>query len=846
MNARPQRARKSTRADQGAETRDILALLEQGIGHHQSGNLAAAAAAYEQVLGRVPDQPDALHLMGVVRHQSGDHQGAIDLIRRSIRQNKKNADAYSNLGAAETALGDLDAAAKSFRNAVRLNPELVDAHANLAAVAVRKGAGEEAIRSFRKAHDLRPDEPRFMMRLAELYLNYDQFSEAVTWFERYLQIAPDDADAHNNAAFAYDRLHRLDEAEKHYSRAADLKPDKPEIANNWGSVLQRLGRASEAALQYQRAIQTDPSQWEDLANYAGALFNHGSAEKALALMETLTLERTDDGVLFGDYGRALMLTGRFDDAEAALRRAHSLCADQGTLRIEFAHSLLRNKKTDEAVQVLRAVPAKSPHYLAACLDLCLVLSGSGRLEEAIKVARKAARHRDFKPSMFIKPYSVYRNACAFDDLDALPSSIDGVEDRDLPTWVGLFIELLAFADTPEKIADMVDLHRRWSGMAVKFAADDGFDGAPEVARSGPIRLGFVSSDLNRHSVARFIMPLFERYDRDRFDIYAYSPDENAGDEIQRRIRGLIKEFRVLGNASFHDIARTIKDDAIDILFELNGFTADSRLNVMAYRPAPVQIYWLGYPGTTGMETMDYVLLDRFNVPENRDWLTEKPLLMPGSWICYDAFEQVVVSPRPPVSRNGVLTFGTLNNPYKFTRQGVALWAEIMGRVPNSRFLSVHPEHRQSIVASNLAREFGKHGIAAERLSFVNNREATLSHFAYYEEIDISLDTVPLTGGTTTADALWCGVPVVTLIGPGMHQRMSYSLLSNVGAGELCAATPEKYIAAAVSLAGDLDRLTDFRQNLQNRFRGSPLGDAARFADDFQALMQDVANRHGLR
>lgn len=825
---------------------ELLALLQQGIQQHQAGNTAVAATMYQQVLDQAPDQPDALHLMGVIRYQNGDHEEAIALIRRAIKRNPKNPDAYSNLGAAQIAAGDLNSAAKSLKRAIKIKPDYLDAHANLAALSVRRGADNDAIRSFHTAHKLSPAEPRFMMRLAELYLKHDQFAEAADWFERYLSVSPDDADGHNNAAFAYDNLYQFEEAENHYRRATELDPAKPEIANNWANTLRRLGRVEEAEQVLECALQSDPGQWEDLSHYAGALFNNGNLGKALALFESLVLERPEDGALHRDYGSALVKTGRSIEAEEALRRALQLCPEQDATRIELAHCLLRNKKTDEAARTLVEISAKSPHYLAACLDLCLVYAGSERLEEAVKVARKAAAHRDFKSSMFVKPYSVYRAACAFDDIDALPGSIGDVEDRDLSAWAGLFIELLAYADTAEKVADLVALHGRWSDKVVKSVADDALDESPVVRRSGPVRLGFLSTDLYKHSVARFIVPLLENYDRDQFDIYCYSPDEDADDDVQRRIRGLVREFRVFDKAPYRDIAQMIRDDGIDILFELNGFTPDSRLNVMAYRPAPVQIYWLGYPGTTGMSTMDYILLDKFNVPENPEWVTEKPLLMPGSWVCYEPFEQVVRSAQPPVSRNGVITFGTLNNLYKFTRQGVALWAEVIRQVPGSRFLSVHPEHATPLMAANLTQEFERNGITADRLSFVNNREATLSHFSYYEEIDISLDTVPLTGGTTTADALWCGVPVVTLVGPGMHQRMSYSLLSNVGAGELCAETPEQYVANAVDLAGDIGRLTDYRRNLPQNFRASALGDAPRFAQEFQTLMLDVVNRHGLR
>ena len=830
----------------GGAPNAVSGLLLQALQHHRAGDLAGAAASCQRVLECAPEQPDALHLLGVLHHQSGEHGKAAELIGRSVRRNPRNAEAHSNLGAALSAAGDLDGAAKSFQRAIKLDPRSAGAYANLAALSVRRGADEDAIRNFRAAHRLSPREPRFIRRLAELYLKHEQFGEAADWFGRYLAFAPDDAEAHNNAAFALQRLDRIEDAEAEYRRAMALQPDKPEIGNNLASILQRLGRTEEADEIFARVLAADPRQWEDLSHYAGALFNNGSAEKALALYETLTLERPDDAELHRAFGTALVHTGRTDEAVPVLRRALRLEPDRDEVRISLAHCLLRVRKIDEAIDALTSVRPSSSGYLDALLDLCLVYSGAGRLEEACAAARAAAAHPDFTSSMFVKPYTVYRSACAFDDLEALPASMAEVRDEDLATWAGLFVELLAHADTPDRIGDLVALHRRWGDAAVKAAAADPlppFDASP---RNGPIRVGIVSSDLRRHSVARFVMPLISHYDRDRFEIYCYSPEEDSGDEIQDRIRRMIAAFRVTGSMGYRDTAELIRRDNIDILFELNGFTADSRLNVMAFRPAPVQIFWLGYPGTTGMAAMDYILLDEHNCPVCPDWLVEEPLLIPGSWVCYESFEQVPVAATPPADRNGVITFGTLNSPYKFTRASVALWADVMRQVADSRFLFVHPSYRSTVVSENLAREFESRGIAGDRLTFVNNRDSALSHFSYYEEIDISLDTVPLTGGTTTADALWSGVPVVSLVGPAMHQRISYSMLMNAGAGELCATSPGEYVKNAVSLAGDRSALRRYRRELRDAVRGSALGDARLFTRNLQQLLFGLVERHRLR
>lgn len=830
----------------GGAPNAVSGLLLQALQHHRAGDLAGAAASCQRVLECAPEQPDALHLLGVLHHQSGDHRKAAELIGRSIRRNPRNAEAHSNLGAALSGAGDLDGAAKSFQRAIKLDPRSAGAYANLAALSVRRGTDKDAIRNFRAAHRLSPGEPRFIRRLAELYLKHEQFEEAVEWFGRYLSLAPDDAEAHNNAAFALQRLDRLEDAEAHYRRAMALDPDKPEFGNNLAGVLQRQGRAAEADALFSRVLEMDPLRWEDLSHYAGALFNNGCIEKALALYESLTLESPSNAALHRDFGVALCQSGRNDDAKAALRRALNLDASLDGARIELARCLLRDREIEPAVAALQAIPRESDSYLTACLDLCLIFAGTDRLDEACAFAREAARHSHFRASMFVKPYTVFRKACAFEDIEALPGCMAEVNDHSLSTWANVFLELLVAADTEEGISELAALHRRWGDKIMKSV---GANPLPPTgpARGGPrIRLGFVSSDLRKHSVARFVMPLFENYDRERFEIYCYSPTLDETDEVQRRIRGHVAEFRVIGHMPYRESAATIRDDKIDILFELNGFTADSRLTVMAYRPAPVQIYWLGYPFTTGLRAMDYLLMDDDIVPANTAWLTEKPLSIRGSWICYEPFEATMPAREPPIIRNGHITFGTLNNPYKFTRAAIANWARVMSAVPGSRFLFVHPEYSSRTVVDNLVREFDRCEIVPDRLDFVDNGRKEISHFAFYDEIDVSLDTAPLTGGTTTTDALWMGVPVVTLAGPGLHQRLSRGVLAKVGLGDLCAGSPDAFVATAVSLARDIGRLTQLRQDLRARMQASRLCQPREFCRSFETLMLELVERHGLR
>jgi len=297
--------------------------------------------------------------------------------------------------------------------------------------------------------------------------------------------------------------------------------------------------------------------------------------------------------------------------------------------------------------------------------------------------------------------------------------------------------------------------------------------------------------------------------------------------------------------SDHRIAQKIRDDAVDVLFEMNGFTLNGRMTVMTLKPAPIQIELLGYPFTTGVAEIDYLLLDPDIQPENPEWLVEEPLLMPHSWISFGDFGPEPISERTPFERNGMVTFGTLNNPYKYTREMIATWAEIMCAVPKSRFLVVRPECASMAFCTNFAKVMAQNGIGADRLNFVNNHTMPLPHLTYYDEMDISLDTFPVTGGTTTCDSLWMGVSVVSLYGPSLHQRVSASILKKAGLSELCVTTREDYIRIAVEFAEDRETCEFLSVNLRPKLQSSRLGDTEGWTRDFEALMEEVVRKHDM-
>lgn len=828
-----------------AAPESLALLLGEAIACHQAGDLDGAEARYERALALSPDHPHVLHLTGVVRHQRGAHEEAVALIERAIALNPGYADYYSNLGAALFAQKRLDEAEASFRKAAELNPLSAEAQSNLAAVLADKGRVDEAIAAYEAALRINPGVPRFLKRLADLHLATDGFARAIERFTEYLALAPDDAEAHNNLGYAYERVPDLAAAERCYRRAFALAGESPEIANNLGSVLARLNRRDEADVYFERALSMQPEKWQDLANRAGTYVNRREFDRALPLFRQLIAAHPDDAKLQNDYGVALSAASQWSDAAEAFARAIEIDPNFAEAHNNLGSNRLNVDDHKGAIEALGRAIALKPRYLDAHINMCLALMFENRIDEAYMYARATTMLEAFRPFHFTNPHKVFRGVCDFDAIEGLGDLWSNVEHTVTADYSANFLEMVVQAATPEQIARLAGWHRKWGSDISRRAAPQRFT-HQAARRDGKLRIGFLSTDLRRHSVAKFVLPVLAGYDRNKYEIRCYSPVEDPRDDVQQMIKTLVADFRVLNRASDYEVAKAINADGIDILFELNGFTKGTQLKTLAYKPAPVQIYWLGYPFTTGLPEIDYIMVDPYFRPENDSWLVEKPLAMPECWVCFSSFTPEPITAKPPVERHGVVTFGTLNNPYKYSREVIATWARVLNAVPNSRLLVVRPEVSSFVLCSNLAKEFGRHGIAAERIFFVNNRKFGISHLSYYDEIDVSLDTFPLNGGTTTCDALWMGVPVVTLAGPSTHQRMGFSFLENAGLGDLVARTTDEFVEKAVALAQDRGRLASLRQGLRPTLQASAVCDGPRYVRNWQALMDEVAARHGLR
>ena len=839
-------ARKKTITDAAQEA--AKAALTVAVKAHEAGDLVAAERGYEEALAAVPDLSDALQLLGVLRHQQGDNISALDLLGRAKALAPRSPAVRTNLASVLNALGRHAEAAEEFRGALALDPRDADVWCNLGISLRALDRATEAAEALERAIEFAPGDWKPRHELANLWLSLKDYARCEQAYRGYVALVPDDAASLSNLAYAIQCQGRLDEAEELFGRAIEAASGAPELRHNLRQLMVQQGRAEEARASFRALLKENPKLWTAELGIAVGLLARGATTEALATMQDLLDAFPGDANIWNDVALVLLNAGKTVEAAEIFKKATEIDPSMALAHNNLGATYMRLHRSDLAIPALREALRVKPDLVDPYLNLSRAYRQIAELDQANICARTAVELPDYRPPNFVTLAQTFRATCDFDSLDRLGDVWENCNQLIPKHLPPVFLDLLVYARSREEVLAFVALVKRWAELTDRQAEATALPAVPPRRRgaSDKLRIGFLSADLRTHSVTRFLLPLMTKYDRSRFSFHCYTPIHAVGDPLQVLIRDNVDSFTIVENRTEFEFAKIIRDDEIDILFELNGFTESSRLEVLAWRPAPVQISWMGYPFTCGLKAIDHVVLDRFVKPDDPAFLTEEPIVMPEAWVCFGEFTDVPVAPGLPLDRNGAVTFGTLNNPYKYTREMIALWSRVMSAVPNSRFLVVRPEASSLTLVRNIAHEFEKNGVPPDRLFFFDNRRERKNHLSYYNEIDVSLDTFPLTGGTTTCEATWMGVPVVSLVGESFHQRISYSVLMQCGLEELCAFAPEDFVAKGIALAHDVPRLRAMRHGLREVLRASPLCDEPRFLHQFQEMLEQVAVHHGIR
>jgi len=812
MNSRPIPADAVLAAPGG----ELATLLRNAAAMEKGRRFFEARQLYLAAIERKPGDVTALEGAARMAAAAGDQRGALAHLRTAVAANPERDASRERLIAALLHAGELSEAEAEARNCLARKPKDVSMLNTLGVIQKRRSRFSDALETFRKAAAIEPTNHSPWYNLGNTLLGLGEFGEAVSALKRASEVKPKDSETMRLLGQALLGQNENALAIAAFARAQELDPKNCRVYTSRAMALQRMGAADEEVLaQIDAAIAVEPNNPDHLRAKAAYFQRRSRFAEAEAVHKDLLAKNPKDIETLLRLGHMLGYSlRRYEEANAFLRRACEIRPDDPRCLSGLCKSLLDSRYGVEHDHIEEA--GKVAHDL--------IKTGTDLLPHAANLSGVFLRLADY-------------------------AGLDSLGDREklMAYWVdrmnvGSLHNQLGRVVSKEDRRTLVRWHREWGRRVEEQAAKTPVKRpSARAALRSKVRVGLMSSDLRDHPVGYFALPIFEHYDRERFELFCYSFYPSAADRVQSFMEQRVAGFRSMLEATDLEIAQRIADDDLDILFELGGSTRYNRLEVLAYRAAPLQASWLGYPHSAGIGAIDYILVDPYLKPDDPELLIEKPFVMPESWVVLGrlGFRDEPIEPGTPEEGNGFFTFGTMNNPYKYTPDLFALWADVMNRVPGSRFLFVRPEAGAPTFRANLAREFAKRGVSEDRLLFESVRG---KHMRHYNRIDIALDTAPHVGGTTTCETLWMGCPTVSLVGEAFFERLSYSNLSNAGLGDLCAFSKERYVEIAVNLAEDRERRRDLRQNLRERLRTSPLGDAQRWVKNFEATIDKTVGR----
>jgi predicted O-linked N-acetylglucosamine transferase (SPINDLY family) len=573
------------------------------------------------------------------------------------------------------------------------------------------------------------------------------------------------------------------------------------------------GDNEETEKWLRRGLECDPNHTKLLVNLANLRLRKQDIDEARTLYQRV-LDMTDgkDANALNGIGMIQAHLAQFDDAIKTYRYAYQLAPDDRQILTNLISTLYTVNRPEEAIELAAPVAAYEHPGLAA-----------------------------------VPAFACAKSHCLWDVADKLlPVAVHELSERIKNYHVFMLPNMALLSAYEVTNEQLLTVHRKAGESITRLRTQAPFDDYPEAFVPGKrIRLAYISPDLKSHVVSHFFRGLVNHRDRGRFELFLYSNlDEGSEDEVTELYRQNADHFINVSGMKDLELAERIRADGIQILVEMSGYTSGSRLPALVYRPAPVQIGYLGYPFSYGLEEFDFHISDPWiDGPDNDSYFVEKTIRMPQSFLSFGELYEQNIDPIAPRLKNGFITFGSLNNTYKLNRKTVELWARILHRVPGSRMYLNHPNYKLQATQDAIYAEFAKHGIERDRISIITAKHPEGAHLRYYNDMDIMLDSMPLTGGTTTAETLWMGVPVITKVGDAHPQRMSYSMIKNVGINldDCIAFSEDEYVERAVALAENHERLDELRQTIPVAIRSSIMCDPVRFAAQMESVLIDAWN-----
>lgn len=779
----------------------VAADYRDAVNYLQAGEWLKSGMAHQRVLAKLPRHAPTLHHLGLIAFKCNEGGKAVDYIRRSLEADPGSHQAWLNLAIILADLKRSQEAIEACRQCVALQPESSAAFevlGNLLRVAQNNA---EAVEAYLTSLRLKPEQPQLLARLAELKLQSGNIQEALFYCRQALEIDPTLPEVRRLEQRILAASGSTHDIEATLAAQAASPQVLAKSLNDLGDYLRTQWRYEDAIDTYSRAALADPASAEAMLNMALAFESLGRKEEALASYQAGLAIDPDRAEAYANVGNLL--------------RGMSM--------------------PDGAIQAFEKAIELDPTLAAAYYNLAVTLKERERYDEAQAAFIKSVEHA---PDSIVNRFelaNLRRVLCDWGGLDREErEALHQFRQRGTPVAPFQLISI------PATRADQLEAARR---HAATFAAPDALRFKDYRNRFGVgrrIRVGFLSADFFNHATAMLLVEVLESIDRNRFELFGYCFSPDDGTDMRRRIVASFDRYVSIANITDRSAAHAIHDDGIDILVDLKGYTRDGRPQILTYRPAPIQVNYLGYPGTMGMDGIDYIVADPIVAPmEHQADYSERIVHLPD---CYQPNDRQRKISEVPVARADVglpedaFVFCSFNNSYKLNATMFDVWMSLLQKVPDSVLWLLVPT---SACRENLRRDAAIRGVNPDRLVFAR-RQPLSEHLARHRLADLFLDALPCNAHTTASDALWAGLPVLTAMGETFSGRVAASLLTAIGLPELVTRNLEDYAQTALALAQDKTRLADLRAKLARQREIAPLFDSTRYTRHLESAFATMA------
>ena len=849
----------------------INRVLQQAVDAHKTGQLQKAHHLYAAILKVQPKHPDANHNMGLLIVGDGKVEIALPFFKAALEANPGNAqfwyshivaliklerlidakvlldqtkskgikgadfdqleqrlndankalaikpdyeDAYYNMGIIFQQQNKLEEAIEAYKKAIALKPDYANVYNNMGVVLQEQSKPEEAIEAYKKAIALKPDYIIAYNNIGNIFKNQDMLEEAIEAYHKVVAIKPDYADAYYNIGTVLQQQNKLEESIEAYQKALVIKPDYADVYYNMGIVLQQQNKLEESIEAYQKALVIKPDYADVYYNMGIVLQQQNKLEEAIKACKKALAIKPDDASAYNNMGTILQQKNKLEEAVKAYKKALAIKPDDADAYNKMGIVLKKQNKLEEAIDAYKKSLDIRPDYADVYYNMGIVLQLQNKLEESIEAYNKALKiEHDHEGARVGKLYQSAKicNWGAIEEDAKLIPELGILEKHVLPFC------LLPLEDSPDRHLIRSKIHSNANYPEKPLPPKDRLPKRPKR-----IRIGYFSSDFREHPVAHLIAKVPELHNRDQFEVFGYSLHGSSSDEMHQRLARSFDCFLYVQDMSDKDISLRARQDKIDIAVDLNGYTQNSRTRIFAYRAAPIQINYLGYPGTLGADFMDYIVADRFLIPdENQKYFNEKPLYLPNTYMPTDDCREIS---QKPMYRSDMglpddaFIFCCFNNNYKISSNEFDIWMRLLTKVENS---VLWLRESNQFARINMKKEAQKRKVDPSRLVFAD-RVPMDEHLARQRLADLFVDTFAFNAHTTAADALWAGLPVVTKIGMGFASRVAGSLLNAVGLTDLVTQTEKDYETLILELATNPTKLAKIKEKLASNRLSQPL------------------------